>query len=317
MFKLTFPIPTSDDKILRSDSIVSIGSCFAGNMGINLRDSKFNVLSNPFGTIYNPISLSRLLIDDWDDSAVVEQKGVHYHWQAHGEVSDLSRQVLQVLVSERRSMLQKSLQSADWLIVTLGSAFAYRLKSSGQIVANCHKVPQSEFTKELLGVDEMITHLSQAIEYLTLSNPKLKVILTVSPVRHIRDGLVENNRSKSRLIEVAQLCDRADVINYFPAYEIMIDELRDYRFYTKDRVHPSEEAIEYIWNRFAETYFNEDTRYFINEWSQIRNALHHRPFHPKSKEHQAFLRSTISKLNELSNHVDVTIEVSLLERHLL
>ena len=318
MFQLSFPIPVSKDKIQLSDNVISIGSCFAESIGVNLKDYKFNVTTNPFGTIYNPISLSQLLSNEIEEGAVIEQNGIFYHWHAHGEVSALNKASLDTMIASKRSLFQDTLISADWLIITLGSAFAYRLKDSGRVVANCHKVPQTRFTKELLAVEDVIQKLGNTFELMSSRNPKLKIILTVSPVRHIRDGLIENNRSKARLIEVVQsLSWSSDRIKYFPAFEIMIDELRDYRFYSKDRVHPSNEAIEYIWSRFCETYFDEETSQFVKEWQSIRSALQHRPFHPQSKEHQAFIRSTVSKLKALSSKVDVSAEVSLLESQLL
>jgi hypothetical protein len=318
MFQLAFPIPPSSDKINHRDSLISMGSCFAENMGDVLKEYKFNVLSNPFGTIYNPVSLSELLMDDLLPEATVKQKGIYYHWQMHGQVSALSEEELKGIVQEKRNTFQEALQSANWLILTLGSAYAYRIKSTGQLVANCHKVPQTTFTKELLSVEEMSRKLIDIIEWLSSHKSKLKIILTVSPVRHVRDGLIESNRSKARLIESAHLlCDTSEIVSYFPAYEILIDELRDYRFYSKDRVHPSDEAIEYVWKRFEETYFDNETSQFIKNWSQIRSALNHRPYHPESPEHQSFLRATIDKLNALAGQVDVSTEVSLLERQLL
>ncbi len=317
MFHLSFPISPRVENIQLKSRIVSMGSCFADSIGQQMADHKFDVLANPFGMIYNPISLAQLLADDVDEQAVLEHQGVHFHWQAHGEVSALNARELQTILTVRRQQLQERLTDADWLIITLGSAFAYRLKSTGRIVANCHKVPQSEFTKELLSAEEMIVTLSQAVKKLEANNSRLGVIITVSPVRHIRDGLVENNHSKARLIEVAHaLCEQAENVQYFPAYEILLDELRDYRFYANDRVHPSQEAVEYIWNRFSETYFDDSTRAFIADWHQIRSALQHRPFHPHSQGHQQFLNATLAKLNKLSSQVDVSAEVSLLERQL-
>lgn len=318
MFHLSFDIPPAKVPIQLSSSLVTIGSCFAESMGNQLLQNKFNVLTNPFGTIYNPVSLAQLLTDDIQTEAIIESQGVYFHWQAHGEVSALSARELQTIMAMRRRELQERLQTTDWLIITLGSAFAYRLKSDGRIVANCHKMPQSEFSKELLTAEEMTLALKGAIAQLETRNPKLKTLLTVSPVRHIRDGLVENNRSKARLIEVAHtLTEQLPHVSYFPAYEILIDELRDYRFYSTDRVHPSEEAVAYIWERFADTYFDASTEAFMNEWQAIRSAIQHRPFHVASAAHQQFLRKTLDRLNQLADKVDVQAEVSLLQKQLL
>ena len=318
MFHLKFPIPQSDSRITIGDTIVSLGSCFAENISRRLSENKFDCFSNPFGTIYNPTSICEILNNQIDERQIVENRRVYYHWQAHGEISELTKEKLLSAVSAKREALSKRLSSAEWLIITLGSAFAYRLKSSGKIVANCHKLPQVEFTKELLAIDFMKDQLHETFKNLRSQNPNLQIILTVSPVIHVRDGLIENNRSKARLIEVAQELSAKDSwVKYFPAYEIQISELRDYRFYAKDKVHPSEEAIDYIWGRFAQTYFDTGTQQFLKEWMQIRSAIDHRPFHPNSQEHQTFLMKTIERLNKLSDQVDVNNEVSLLEKQLL
>ncbi len=317
MFHLNFPIPESSDKISVKDSIVLIGSCFADNIGNKLEEHKFDCLSNPFGTIYNPLSISEILSDQIDKSRTIQNQGVFYHWQAHSKIAGLTEPELRDQISFKRRELQEKLQNAKWLIITLGSSFAYRLKSSGQIVANCHKVPQKEFTKELLEIEDMKAALSEALQNLRTLNPKLRTMLTVSPVRYFRDGLVENNRSKARLIEFVQtLSWTPDWIKYFPAYEIQMDELRDYRFYAKDRVHPSEEAIDYIWQKFQETYFKSETKAFVEEWRQIRASIDHRPIHPHSHEHQKFIKKTIDRLKRLSGQVDVSEEVSLLKKQL-
>jgi hypothetical protein len=318
MFYLDFPIPASPDKINIKDSMVLVGSCFADNIGSKLSGHKFNCLSNPFGTIYNPISICQILEDSFTPSRTTKSQDVFYHWQVHSRISALTENELSERMDTERKKLQARLLNANWLIITLGSAFAYRLNETGEIVANCHKIAQSAFTKELLSIEELERTLSSTLLKLTSKNPELRIILTVSPVRHFREGLVENNRSKSRLIEVVQnLSWEFDRIKYFPAYEILIDELRDYRFYAKDRVHPSEEAIDYIWQKFNETYFDQATRDFVKEWGQIRASINHRPIHPASDEHQKFLRKTILRLEKLSSTIDVTEEVSLLQKRLL
>ena len=247
----------------------------------------------------------------------VKSQGVNFHWQAHGKIASVNENELKALIRSTRETLQAQVAEADWLILTLGSSYAYRLKESGRLVANCHKVPQKEFTKELLQIDEMFDQLSLTLSTLKAKNPNLKVILTVSPVRHFRDGLVENNRSKARLIEVVQkLSWHTEWIKYFPAYEIQIDQLRDYRFYAKDRVHPSSEAVDFIWDRFIDSYFDDAAKDFVKEWGQLMGMMNHRPIHSGSEEHKAFVKKTITRLQSLPNHVDVSDEVSLLEKQL-
>lgn len=314
---LNFDISESNQSIRLEDSIISIGSCFSENIGQNLIDHKFDCFSNPFGMIYNPISICESLNDEIDEDWMVESQGVYFHWQAHGKIAGLTREEVKTQVLAVREELRKNIEHADWLIITVGSAYAYRQKSTGRIVANCHKIPQKEFKKELLTIKEITDKLTETLQNLKTLNPKLKTILTVSPVRHFRDGLVENNRSKGRLLEVVHtVSEGTEDVFYFPAYEIQIDELRDYRFYGKDHVHPSAEAIDYIWKRFGETYFDDDTSKFVEQWSHLRGAMNHRPIHPHSKEHQKFLQKTIERLELLSGKVDVSEEVSLLQKQI-
>lgn len=317
MFSLNFEIPLSASKIRLKDHIVSIGSCFADNIGSLLSTYKFDCASNPFGSIYNPVSISELLVGDIHNDEIIESQGVYFHWQAHGQVAAMSAKELDHSIQEINLGLQKKLKSTDWLIVTLGSAFAYRLNASNRIVANCHKVPQSEFTKVLLEIEQMEEALVSAFLAIKSINPNLKVILTVSPVRHVRDGLIKNNRSKGRLLEVVHSLDeKHDWIHYFPAYEIQIDELRDYRFFAKDRVHPSDESVEYIWQKFGQTYFDDETNGFVKEWRRILGMVNHRPIHPKSSEHQAFIKKTIQHLQRLASDVDVQEEIAFMQKQL-
>jgi lysophospholipase L1-like esterase len=316
MFHLPFPIPPSPVKIQLGQSLVTMGSCFAASMGEKLAESKFDVMVNPFGTVYNPVSLSEILMDHFTDEAV-ENQGIWYAWQAHGEVSAASRAELEKILSQKRTDLQAKLKTASWLVLTLGSAFAYRLKKTGNIVANCHKIPQQEFEKISLTPDEISICLNQAMDHLKKINTKLNFLLTVSPVRHVRDGLVENNQSKAALIQAThQLVKVRNDVHYFPAYEIMLDELRDYRFYGPDRVHPSEEAIGYIWMRFRETCFDEQTNAFLDKWAAISQSLQHKAFHPHSEPHQKFLKNLLKQLEEISGELDVQSEMEAVKKQI-
>ena len=318
MFHLPFDIVGSEKKISHSDRTVLLGSCFADAVGKKMIANKFQVESNPFGTIYNPISQFKILQGEINETRIIENQGIYYHWDAHSKVSSLKEKDLPVLINEKQKETQLELKRANWLVITFGSAFAYLLKSTGELVANCHKRPAKEFEKVLLTTEAITTELEKTINHLVELNPSLKIILTVSPVRHSKDGLVENNRSKARLIEACHsLLESNDQCSYFPAYEILIDELREYRFYANDKVHPSEEAIDYIWKRFGETYFEEKTHEFLARWSRIKSAIAHRPFHPESAQHQTFLQKTIGELRELENDVDISSELSLLESQLV
>ncbi len=309
MFKLEFNIPKSPEKITLSDSICLMGSCFSDEIGKNLSENKFNVLSNPFGTIYNPQSIFRLIADDISENRIIQSQDVFYHWDAHGTISSLEADETDALFQQKRLGLQTYLQTTNWLVITVGTALSYEHKEFG-VVANCHKVTPSSFTKRLLNRSEIIDEFHKMHEHLHSINPKMKIIFTVSPVRHIKDGLIENNRSKAILLDTLHsICEMHDDVKYFPSYEILVDELRDYRFYESDLIHPSKVAIEYIWKRFYQTYFNNESIDTLTEWNKIKASLNHKPFQPQSPAHQTFLKSTMERLIELNKKIDVNDEI--------
>jgi len=314
MFHLEFEFSSLPVRIDHPGNIVSLGSCFADEMGHKLVENKFDCLVNPFGTLFNPMSLAQMLSGQIDQEAVTEHQQVFYHWQAHGDISATSREDLLATLNETMAKTSEKLKKADWLLLTLGSAFAYRLKEEGRIVANCHKKPQSLFDKTLLQIDEMYDALLTAIQQIRDHNPELQVLMSVSPVRHYRDGIIENNRSKARLLEVVHRLSGKDGIHYFPAYEILIDELRDYRFYARNRVHPSAEAVDYVWENFCSHVLSDEAKSFLASWQPILQAVRHQPRHPQTAEHQQFLKSTINKIRNLPAYVDTSKELTLLEK---
>lgn len=317
MFKLKFDIPVSPKKINLKDKLYLSGSCFSDEIGELLLVNKFTSFSNPFGTIYNPISIFKLLRNESVGNHITESQGVFYHWDCHGQISGLTQSEAQHSFSEQLNESNDFLKKSNWLIITLGTSIVYRLKSTNQIVANCHKIPSSEFHKEFLSTEEIIDDFNKTFNYLRNQIPNLNVILTVSPVRHVKDGLIENNLSKSILLAaVHDIVLGQDKVSYFPSYEIVIDELRDYRFYKKDMIHPSEEAVEYVWNRFAETYFDQETTNFLKEWSKIKSALQHKPFQPGSSKHQQFLSNTLDQLDKLNDLIDTSVEKEMIQKQL-
>jgi hypothetical protein len=312
VFKLDFNIPESSKKINLNDSIFLLGSCFSDEIGKQLNENKLNSFSNPFGTIYNPHSIFKLLANQVSVNQVVESQEVFYHWDTHGAISGLCEQEVVDEIDRKLGETQDFLKKAEWLIITLGTSIVYEHKKVG-IVANCHKTPSSQFTKRFLSQEEIIQSFSNLHSYLTNHNPELNILFTVSPVRHIRDGLVENNRSKAILIDaIHSITERYSNVGYFPSYEIVNDELRDYRFFKKDRIHPTDEATEYVWKQFTATYFDKETIDFLAEWSKIKTAINHRPFQPKSATHQQFIKTTLSKLEKLNEKVDVSVEMEQL-----
>ncbi|MEO9476315.1 MAG: GSCFA domain-containing protein [Cyclobacteriaceae bacterium] len=317
MFNLKFDIPKSKSLINLKDKVVSIGSCFSDNIGQKLADNKFQVLSNPLGTIFNPYSIFNVLKNELNTHGVVENQGVFFHYDAHGEISALTKDDLTELIDQRTETLQNSLKDANWLIITFGTGFVYSHKSTDAIVANCHKVPQSEFDKRLLQPGEIVEHYHACMKKLRSVNPGLRVLLTISPVRHTKDGLHENNVSKGILHHAtAEILKQDKRALYFPSYEIQMDELRDYRFYSKDLIHPSQEAIDYIWSRFCETYMNPETLAFLKDWNKIKISLQHRPFQPQSSNHQDFLRKLKRDIENLKDRIDVSEELAEIKKQL-
>lgn len=322
MFILPFTIQENSEKIPLKDPMFTIGSCFAYEIGAKLAANKFDAVTNPFGTIYNPHSILKnirsLVAGGLDPENYIKSGDIYYHWDTHGALSGTDLSSLQQLLKDQSHELKDHLLKSNWLIITLGTARVYRYLHTDHIVANCHKVPGREFDHFLLTPSEIVNDYLETIGVLRAVNPKLKVILSVSPVRHVRDGLFENNVSKAVLLQAAnEIIKNDEHTFYFPAYELMMDVLRDYRFYESDMIHPTAQAVDYIWERFMETFMDKETRDFVKQWAKIRKALAHRPFHPTSSSHQAFLKATIKQLHDLKSKVDVTSELNDLQKQLV
>jgi regulator of sigma D len=321
-WKTELNLPAIEHSIKLSDSIFTIGSCFAESMGKRFSENKFKSMVNPFGTVYNPISIHHLLKSTIDvmmppnDEYLVHQD-IHYHYQFHSSFSALDNPSLKKKIKESLQAANHFLKTSDYLIITYGSAFVYIQNKLDTVVANCHKMPAASFSKELLTVEAITDSFFHIQRTLKSFNPNLKIILTVSPVRHLKDTIELNSVSKSTLrLACQQLVEKFDV-DYFPAYEIMMDDLRDYRFYKTDRIHPTEEAEQYIWNKFCDKYFNSDTKTFLNDWKEIKTALAHRPSYPTLSSHQIFLKSVLKKLEGLSDKVDVSKEMNEVRSQLI
>lgn len=316
MFKLDFNIPEAPFKITLQDSILLIGSCFSDEIGSLLEQNKFHCISNPYGTIYNPISIFKLLSDRADSNHTVENQGITYHWDTHSTISGLSKKETTELFVKKHTQAREFLANSKWLIITLGTSIVYELEG-GQIVGNCHKVPASNFTKRFLSKEEILSQYNVLHSHLKKVNSGLNVIFTISPVRHIKDGLIANNRSKAILVDaVHTIVDQYDGISYFPSYEILMDELRDYRFYSEDMIHPSKQAIKYVWDKFSKSYFDPKTLELLHDWNKLCTAITHKPFHPKSEQHQQFLDSALKKALQLNEKMDLSVEIELLKSKL-
>ena len=297
------------------DRMLTAGSCFAEAMGSRLISHKVQTLANPFGVIYNPSAIHKAIKYAVFNEAVpeltfLEQDGVHVSYDFHSSVSAKDRSALRKTLLEITGSAHHFIKDARAMVLTYGTAWVYTRNDTGEIVANCHKVPAKKFTRSLLSHKQIITSFDDLYNSLKSFNPHCRVILTVSPVRHLRDTIEGNSVSKAILRSachsIAQSYPDAE---YYPAFEIMIDDLRDYRFYKRDMIHPTEEAEDYIWEHFVDTYFDDDAKAFFEEWKGIQSALSHKAFHPESASHQSFLRETLKKLEALQGRVKVEDEI--------
>ncbi|MFZ6663353.1 GSCFA domain-containing protein [Peijinzhouia sedimentorum] len=305
-FILSTPVSInpSDDKLNHNQQIISLGSCFAETMGSRLANSKFNVLANPFGVIYHPSAIAHLLDLSLNPSKSIEDgfdqhNGIHFHYDFHSSLSQDSKAKLDLTLEKTLNNTHEALEKADWLILTFGTAFRYYLKTEKRPVANCHKMPAKLFDKRLSFGGEMLEDLNRILHSIRMQRPNLNVIVTVSPVRHTKDGMEENMMSKSLLrVLCGQLAKENSFVHYFPSYEIMLDELRDYRYYKSDLIHPTELAEDIIWLRFAQCYFSSKTIDLISRLESIKQDLSHRIMQPKSAAATKFLNALENKIRQ-------------------
>lgn len=303
-FRTHIVIPESDISINHSTSMMLFGSCFSEHIGSKLLQHKFKVDVNPFGILYNPFSVSRairrlLSAESFSAADLVFNNELYHSPMHHGHFSATDKEVCLQNISSRFDQAVSFIGQTDLFLITFGSAYAYQWRESGEIAGNCHKFPADRFRRLRLSVEEIVEEWVEVITLLTVINPTAKLLFTVSPVRHWKDGAHENQISKSILhLAIDALQERfRERISYFPAYEVMMDELRDYRFYNEDMIHPSPLAVDYIWNCFSETYFSAATQRVNDEWAQIRRALDHRPLHPGTESYRLFTEGTAQKLD--------------------
>jgi hypothetical protein len=285
--------------------VVLLGSCFAAHIGEKLDYYKFRATVNPFGILFHPEAIKALVeraaADRFYGPDEVFFHNERWHcFDAHSDLSNPSKEELLLLLNARLSAMKAALNEASHIIITLGTAWGYKRKTTGAWVANCHKVPQKEFDKELSAVPELTATLEKIVGLLQKCNSGVSVIFSVSPVRHLKDGFVENQRSKAHLIAAVHQClEKGKGTSYFPAYEIMMDELRDYRFYAADMIHPNELAIAYIWEKFKKAWISEAAYGLMEAVGSIQKSLSHKPFHAGSAQHKAFEASLQERIREL------------------
>ena len=299
-----------------SAKIFALGSCFAENISERLAKAKFSVESNPFGVLFNPFSIANALerLDETRAFAVCDIKAgrdAFFSFDAHSSLDGKTH--TEIFGNLNRAVAQgsKALRESDWVILTFGTAWVY--EKDGRVVANCHKQPASEFTRRRLSVAEIVERYEPLFEGVLRDK---RVILTVSPVRHVGDGLQENSVSKATLrLAVEELVAKFENAYYFPSYEILIDDLRDYRYYGEDLAHPSRMAVDYVWERFCEAMLSREAQELLPQIAQIVSAAEHRPFNPDSDSHKAFCRKMIAKAQAMEE-IDFTLEKSVFERYL-
>lgn len=306
-----------------SDQILLLGSCFAENIGSKLTEKKFMVDINPFGILYNPASVAvavRSLLNPtfFTVNDLFFHEEVYHSFMHHSRFSSISSAECLKQINERLDTSSQKLKKATRLVITLGSSYVYRLKTTGEVVANCHKLPDSLFERSSLSVTEIVKEWEALINIVQMQNPDLKILFTVSPIRHWKDGAHGNQLSKARLLlAIDKLINLfPNIVSYFPAYEIQLDELRDYRFYAEDMIHPSTLAVEYIWNRFSSSHFTPDTLSTLTEWGKIQKSLTHKPLHPNSKSYQTFLHQTLLKMDGIQQKFpsfDITDDINWLK----
>ena len=311
-FRTEVELPASPFAISHDDVLLTVGSCFSDHMGARLSHGGFRCDANPLGTQYNPLSVAQCLERLLDGRPFQSDELSFYSgegwgsWMHHSSFSRPEADEALAVMNDRLAGASALLHQGGVLAVTFGSAWVYRLRADGRVVGNCHRQPDALFTRTLLTVDEVVACWKPLLRRLADEVPALRIVFTVSPIRHLRDGAHGNRLSKAVLLLATEALQSvwADMTSagqtaYFPAYELLLDELRDYRFYADDMSHPSSMAEEYIWQRFGDMFFAPPTRALLQRWDDVHRALAHRPFRPDSDEYRLFVRQTLLKIEAI------------------
>lgn len=312
-FTTKVSIPKSNHPIDYNSKMLSLGSCFAVNIAEKFNYYKFQYIVNPFGILFHPVAIHEIIRrciqqDFFSENEIFFHNERWHCFDAHSDLSDVNKENLLQKLNHSLFELKSQIESSSHILITYGTAWIYREKSTQKIVANCHKVPQSQFEKELLSATSIQKSVENTITLIQSVNPNASFILTISPVRHLKDGFIENQQSKANLISGIHQTLNSQLntnnrqpitLNYFPSYEILMDELRDYRFYAQDMIHPNQMAIDYIWERFVATAIAEESIPIMEEVASIQKALAHKVFHPDSQSHQNFLLQLNQRMAQL------------------
>jgi len=321
-WQIQVPIPEYSFDLSHIDKVFSAGSCFAQHMADRLFHYKFSCTSNPYGTLFHPIPLLQNLTNalkgsQTDEELFLEREDASFHYSCHSAIWADSKEGLKNKLQDLQFSVAKDIKESKLLILTFGTAFLYQLASSEKAVANCHKQPKSTFTKGLSTPPEIQAAFQSFYVELKKQNPHIQILLTVSPVRHIRDGVHQNNVSKSSLILACEAIKNAFTdVHYFPSYEIVLDELRDYRFYEMDRVHPNEEARTYVWEKFSKALLSKEASDVNKGLDKLFSSINHRAFREESEAHQSFLKKTLDLALRLNEEVDLESEIKELKKRL-
>lgn len=290
-FHLKFNIPEAIPKISFSDKLIFFGSCFSDEMSLLAKQHGFQVVSNPFGTLFHPLALAQNVLDALrgnEEVVIAQNNDVYLDYNCSGKVYAMSELELKKKVISIRNEFKNNLKNASYLFVTFGTAFAYHLNETQQVVGNCHKQPAQSFTKHLTKIQEIVFKWNEVVSEIKRFNPKIQICFTVSPVRHLKDGLHQNNLSKSTLhLAINQLLSESN-LTYFPSFELVNDVLRDYRFFKEDLTHPNQQTIQFVWQKFMSTFLTSEIQEIANKVSELKQAMNHRIQYPDSKMAQEF-----------------------------
>ncbi len=303
-FHLNHKTTISDIQIKHSNKLILFGSCFSESIGNLLNQHRFNTVINPNGIVFNPISISTSIINclqkkEIDRSLILKKNGCFFSFNHHTSIYSNSETELLSKINNIQNNLLTYLKGANFLLITFGTAFVYKHKLNNSIVANCHKQPSNEFEKTLLSVNDITSDYLKLISQLKVLNPNIKILFTVSPVKYLKDGVEENSLSKATLLLAANTLAQQQNCSYFPAYELVSDDLRDYRFYKEDMAHPNNQAINYVWEKFSDTFFSDETKQLNKELLSIHHAENHKLLFPESDEAKMFQSNLTRKKEEL------------------
>lgn len=327
-FRTEISVKPSSFKIGLKDSILTIGSCFTESIGKKFDEHAFQMSINPFGTTYHPLSIHRLInyaidVEYPPEHTYLVNNGVQLNYNFNSNLRSVNSADLKKEIKESIESCHDFIKQCQVIMITYGTAWLFERTDTGEGVANCHKMPASHFTRRLTPAEEIVSSFKEMHRSMLSINPDIRIILTVSPVRHTKDTFPLNSVSKAVLrVACHQLANEVKNVEYFPAFEIMMDDLRDYRFYGPDMIHPNEVAEDYIWKIFKASFIEEKDVQLMDQWSEMIRRINHRAFNPLTKEHIAFLNATLSKLNELSESFptekyikDIEIQLQDIKKH--